>query len=681
MRKWIVQAALAFAVAGGLVGCTQQPEQTYSSSAGSLAISRDDSLLFAVDQDNEVVSIVDAKTQKKLTDVKVGKAPERVVASPDNVLYISNRGSRSVSVVKQVNGAWQETAKIDVNVEPVGLALSPGSDTLYVVNSTALDTTDYGTLTAIDTKSNQVKWDLPVGEEPRGVALIEGGKKALVTLYKKGDVVTVDLTKPEVVKQTVGVEKSAIYEAANKSRNHPSNVPAGYTPTAGSISTFQPRAAADVVTTPDGTRAFVPVVWSREDAITAKPSVFGGYYGSGGPCNLGAIATPGLVTIDATNSEPLVDDLTACSYQTNTDEADYPPSTIGTPAVGAAATPIQGPVTGVVDPTGEWLYVVNRETNNVAIMPTGRRTGDGINFAKTGSSVWKLVDVGAGPNGIALSHDGRHAFVYNQLDHSLSVLEGKGEGAAATVQRLDSDATTPRADDFKINDDILPEQVVTGRKLFFAGADSRMTSLQTGVACNTCHVEGREDGHVWVFPDGPRQTPALAGRMLAKTAPYHWSGEFATMRDFLDHTVRLRMGGSEMTGPTETALTAYLAWQPPADNPFKTAQLSAKQLHGAQLFQQAQCNSCHSGEALTNNTDADVGTLVTNGTHNDNVTLVKAFNVPSLLGLARTAPYLHDGSAGTLQQRLRKNVGDKHGVTSNLSDADMDDLVAYLKTL
>ena len=57
-------------------------------------------------------------------------------------------------------------------------------------------------------------------------------------------------------------------------------------------------------------------------------------------------------------------------------------------------------------------------------------------------------------------------------------------------------------------------------------------------------------------------------------------------------------------------------------------------------------------------------------------------NTPSLLGLARTAPYLHDGSASTLKERLvQGRQSNRHGSTSHLSDADIDDLVAYLQTL
>jgi hypothetical protein len=47
--------------------------------------------------------------------------------------------------------------------------------------------------------------------------------------------------------------------------------------------------------------------------------------------------------------------------------------------------------------------------------------------------------------------------------------------------------------------------------------------------------------------------------------------------------------------------------------------------------------------------------------------------------LRRGAPYLHDGSAGTLLDVLtRANAADQHGVTSHLSEDTLDDLVTFM---
>ena len=81
------------------------------------------------------------------------------------------------------------------------------------------------------------------------------------------------------------------------------------------------------------------------------------------------------------------------------------------------------------------------------------------------------------------------------------------------------------------------------------------------------------------------------------------------------------------------------------------------------------CTSCHTGEHFTNNLTIDVGTG-------------GAFQVPSLLGVGSRAPYLHDGRAGELADRFGPlGGGDLHGQTSQLAANQIDDLIAYLRSL
>jgi cytochrome c peroxidase len=235
----------------------------------------------------------------------------------------------------------------------------------------------------------------------------------------------------------------------------------------------------------------------------------------------------------------------------------------------------------------------------------------------------------------------------------------------------------------KVAEDVLSPEAAMGRKLFFSAIDSRMTANNVGAACATCHPGGRDDGHVWGFPDGPRQTPTLAGRMITRTGPFHWSGEFPSLREFLDVTVRHRMGGGVVDAQMAGQLAAFMDVMPSPDNPYKREEPTAAQSRGAQAFLKAECNECHAGEALTNNKQANVGTFVVSGSNPDNdFVRTRGLNTPSLLGLARSAPYLHDGSAMTLKERiLQTRTSDTHGKTSRLSDAEIDDLVEFLRVL
>lgn len=653
LKRTLSVATLGAALA--LSGCEVPQGARQSTASGSLALSTDDALLYAADTDNGILAVVDTATQTKIAQVKVGARPYRVVVGQDDTIFVANRGDRSVSVIRR--GDWsKEAARLATGVDPVGMQLGLDGKTLYVVSATAADTSDYGVLTAFDVATLERRWETPVGRDPRGLALV--GKRALVTHYIDGQLVEVDLD----THQALGAS-DAIYTQAN------------LTPSSGS--TFRPRALADAVASADGKRVFVPAIWAREDAIARPPSAIGGgYYSSGGPCGVGPVATAGIVTLDTSGptATPLVDDFTSCGRSFNSDSPDYPPTATAPPGGVGSTVALQGPSVAVIDSTGAWLFVVHKESRNVAVLPASRRSGGDLNFGSSGSTVRSAPNVGQGADGIALSRDGSKAYVYSQFDHQLDTLTATGRGDSAEVVNTGSP--------LRLADDVLSANDVLGRNLFFDATDERMSSALTRVACSTCHLEGRDDGHTWNFPDGPRQTPTLAGRKLLATAPYHWSGEFAEVKDFMNHTVRERMGGTGLSDTLNAKLASFLDGLAGPENANRGPSLTPAQARGQVAFAKAACGTCHAGAAFDSAAERDVGTLVLGASHSDNGRVVSAgFNVPSLLSVARTAPYLHDGSAQTLEARVFSNAGDKHGVTSVLTDAEKQDLVAYLKSL
>lgn len=669
--RWLNRSALLAAAMAVATACTSPGGK--SASSGSLALSTDDSYLYAVDTDNGIMAVIDTSNDTQIATVNVGKNPVRVVVGADDTIYVSNRGERSVSVIHK--GEWVEAARIATNVEPNGMAVSDDGRTLYVVSATSLDDPTVGTLTAVDTRSLQPKWESRVGNEPRAVALI-AKDRALVTQYKTGELTEVNLKNGEIINGG----NSGIYATANKSRLEGTAATYGSAP-----STFHPRAMSDIAATPDGERVFVPAVWAREDAIGRRPSVTQPYYESGGPCRVGSVASAGIVTVDTgSDPSPQVDDLTACSLGTvNSSTANYPASQL-TPGGVNAQQQMQGPTVAVVEPTGQFLYVVNKESSNVAVMRTYSRGAIGnedVQFGVTGSSVRSTTRVDEGTDGIALTRDGKKAYTYSQFSHSVQSLYSADP---ATLKPSNADNAVLATSQSRIvvaQDTLTPDQVV-GRKLFFSASDAAISSTATSVACSTCHLEGREDGHVWSFPDGRRQTPSLAGRGLSKTAPFHWSGEFSSIDAFMTHTVRERMGGSGLSNKEIGQMVAWLDSELLPENALAQDEKTASQQHGSEVFQRAQCGTCHSGEFLTDNTFADVGTTRVGVIDADQLPDMKrGFNVPSLRGIARTAPYLHDGSAASLRARIDQNPGDRHGVTSNLTEQDKADLVEYLKTL
>jgi len=187
------------------------------------------------------------------------------------------------------------------------------------------------------------------------------------------------------------------------------------------------------------------------------------------------------------------------------------------------------------------------------------------------------------------------------------------------------------------------------------------------LSCGNCHLDGRSDGESWLIHEERLQTPMLAGRMVG-TAPFKWDGGAKDLPTSLRATID-RLGGTGLSKKHIAALTAYLEAMPAVRTPTRDKLAVAR---GKALFESAElgCTSCHDGAMFTDRERHRFGG--------------KAVDTPSLVGLAASAPYFHDGSAPTLDTLLRDH-GTVHGMagdaTGKLSDAQTADLKAYLETL
>ena len=175
----------------------------------------------------------------------------------------------------------------------------------------------------------------------------------------------------------------------------------------------------------------------------------------------------------------------------------------------------------------------------------------------------------------------------------------------------------------------------------------------SGVSCATCHVEGRDDGHTWLFEGmGPRRTQSLVGGLL-QTAPYHWDGSLADLHALFEDTGVLRMGMEPVSAATIDALGDWLDALPPPTPPG-----AGPGADEGRVVYDAACASCHEGPLAVS---VDVGTG-------------GVFQIPSLVGLSARLPLMHDGCAATIRARFDPACGgDDHGPP--LSDAEIDLLV------
>ena len=205
-------------------------------------------------------------------------------------------------------------------------------------------------------------------------------------------------------------------------------------------------------------------------------------------------------------------------------------------------------------------------------------------------------------------------------------------------------------------------------EVFDTGHDLFHKDAGRGIACASCHPEGRDDGHTWLFADlGLRRSQSLRGG-LKGTEPFHWQGDMPDFATLTREVMGERMGGPSLT--TEYSDT-IIDWLDALPTPAAAVSNPEAAERGGALFSDpvVGCAGCHSGSALTDNRSYDVGTG-------------GILQVPSLRGVASRAPFMHDGCASVLEERFTEcGGGDAHGQTSHLQGGQLADLVEYMKTL
>lgn len=250
-----------------------------------------------------------------------------------------------------------------------------------------------------------------------------------------------------------------------------------------------------------------------------------------------------------------------------------------------------------------------------------------------------------------------------------------------------------------IDEEPLNETILWGKQLFHNANDTRMT--KTGyIACAHCHPAGDHDGQTWDFTDrgeGLRNTTSLLGRGAMAMGPYHWSGNFDEAQDF-EGDIRLHfdgagylnesdwestqdsLGESKATlSPELDALAAYmysLTETPTSPHTLSTAEYDP----ALDAFNNQGCSDCHGGSLWTDSAldtliRHDIGTLTAVSGNRLGESL-DGLDTPTLLGIWSSAPYLHDGSAATIEDAIRAHTG-----YENLDEETMTLLVSLLHSL
>ncbi len=268
---------------------------------------------------------------------------------------------------------------------------------------------------------------------------------------------------------------------------------------------------------------------------------------------------------------------------------------------------------------------------------------------------------GVGPRGLAMSPDGSQLAAAAYFSGAIVLLDAASGKAAGTVQL----GEIPK-----------PDQARLGEMIFHDATKC----FQHWLSCATCHPnDGRVDGLNWdQTQDGignPKSNKSLL--QAQHTPPMDWRAIREDMPVGVLTSFHFLM--REPEPGEEEAVQAYIRSLEPSPSPYLDAklELTASARRGQEIFEseEARCSRCHKGPYLTDMKVHNVGTK-------GELDRSGKFDTPSLVEIYRTGPYLHNGSAGTLRDVIvGKNAKKRHGRTAQLSSEQVDDLVAYLRSL
>jgi YVTN family beta-propeller protein len=584
-------------------------------------------------------------------------SPGAMLFSPDGrrMYVVAERGDEMLVLDTKTHSV---SARIAVGHAPRGLAISPDGGRLYVTNSWD------DTVSVIDTKSLAAVQTLVTGAEPTGVVITRDGKTLYVANRLSDDVSLIDVASGQEIKRLMaGRGASYLALSADGKRVYCTHV---YPKITGSRTV--PQSEITVIDTdrqivvdriplhnvggvfqmalsPDGKLGVAAQLRPKNLiplAHVEHGSVFGNSLALFGPAVGGVVQVP-LDELDRYFAMPY-------SVAMTSDQSKLYVSTGGSGSVTAISLP-------------KLLSFVRSAPKDV-----------GNDLSASANYVTSRISVGANPRNLLLSPDGKNLYVTNRMDDTIDVISTRTDKVVSTIDlggRKDYNALRQ------------------GERIFYA----TKYSFQGAFSCANCHIDATFDGMQWdLEPDGfgkdivdNRSIEDLSG-----TEPFKWNGGNPNMATECGPRTEKFFYRSQSYSAEELAnLVTFVMALPVRPNRYRlpAGEMTASQERGKTIFNRAaykdgrpipkenQCAYCHSGPKYSNNQLFDVGT----GKATDRSPKI---DVPHLPNVAYSAPYLHDGSARSMEEIWTVfNPKDTHGVSNDLTKDELNDLIEYLRTL
>jgi YVTN family beta-propeller protein len=789
----------------------------------SIALTSDDARAVVVNRQKASVSVIRVRNadgsdaSQLLAEVPVGREPRFVALAPDDTrAYVSNAVDGTLSVIDLTAATPVASGSaIDVGIEPRGVAITPNGTYAFVAGHTT------GDVAIVRLSSREVVGRVPTGGNPYAIAISndgdrnDGDERVFVTQLF-GEVI--DASRPDgfddakqgVVNSFNVGEAVANAAAAPVTRLLLKPLASGFNAdrrnfcpqtraalqTAGTVKYFNSGAdGAGNGAAALANQTFCPDPASADISDTgpigrvaqkAYPNQLFGLLLRGPQlyvANIGASPEPPVrfntnvqalvgVLSPVTNAE------TALSVNLNT----FVPREV-TPAVPNQSLDklfLNDIVAIEADRRGKNFLIVSRGGNFViraSLDANGRLTTlDAANAAKR-------FQTGNLPSGVVMTRNGARAYVNNELNTSMSVLDL----TANTVIARDVESSAPPAPGTREHRNLvgklafftalgLPDKLDTNADGQFDIALRDIDPLthrgkasdNAWSSCASCHDDGHSDNVTWIFETGPRQTIPLEGTFarhnLDDQRILNWSAVRGSNTDFNNNARGIQGGrgfATDVNGVDNTALAfnhgptrgvsdsldAMSEWVATVRAPIVAPMDAAREPAGRGLFTSF-CASCHGGAKWTKSRTRGLyvdnpllaqdpvgpafftGVTVNDATVTvagpqivrvtrpgkpaplamlDNVGTFNAaspieirgaaavagqttqgfapfggagFNSPSLLGVTYSGPYLHDGSALTLEDvAARHTLPGGLTIRNAFNAQELSDILAFVRSI
>ncbi len=578
--------------------------------------------------------------------VDAGAASSLMDISTDGrLLACSNRDSGTVSIVDL--STHSKTHEIPVGHHPEGVSFLGNSHRLAV----AVHAEDV--VVFLDADRGVEERRIPVFDEPYGVVSNSEGNLVYVTLDYPGQILEIDARSGELRREmAAGKFLRGLAITPDSSRLYATEYYTAQVVSvdlqSGMVNDRWPGVSNDnlarqIILHPTRPKAYLTHIRSRVTAVHGEGSIF-----------------PYLSVLGTDETDP----------NAKARRRRIPMDSFR----GALVT--ANPWDCAISADGKRFYIVFAGTDDMFVCDVLEDNYKEIGYQR-------YMEVGHNPRAVRESPDGQTLYVYNALDFNIVAYDTK---EFDVKQRISVTDCPMEADELR------------GKQLFYSAREPMAS--RRWISCSSCHPDGEPDGRTWHNPEGLRNTQALGG--MAWTHPIHWSADRDEVQDF-EHTIRgkLMQGRGLLRGQLQAelgspnaglsheldALALYSNSHALPMSPHAKQGLSEAALRGRALFFDAstRCATCHGGPFYTDSQPRSAAEIVRHnvGTGGgDDEKMGPEYDTPSLLGVYRTAPYLHHGRAETLHDVLTTfNQGDVHGVTSHLTPAQVDDLVEFLKCL